>query len=249
MKKLTDVKSYIVSYLKILGREKIAIFICLPTALVALLICAIMLLNIEKRSYDIPTDEIYVTESATEKQTYPPNSPYGLEFESLGNGTCAVVGIGSFGEKELKIPKNNPQGEIVAEIKPYAFKNCDELESVIIPSTVERIGENAFKGCASLIYIDVDMDNEYFTSISGVLFSKNKTRLIYYPPKKAGERYYLNPNVKIIDDNAFEGVKGITAILYPNNTADFEAISIGKGNEILHTLPITCNYTGENSGK
>ena len=249
MKKLTDVKIYVVSYLKHLGRERIAIFICIPTALFALLICAALLLSTEKNKYEIPDDAVYITESITEKYTYPPDSPYGIAFESIGDGTCAVVGIGSFEEKELKIPQKNSRGEMVTEIKSNAFKNCTKLEAIIIPKTVERIGENAFKGCASLIYIDVDMDNEYFTSISGVLFSKNKTRLIYYPPKKAGERYYLNPNVKIIDDNAFEGVKGITAILYPNNTADFEAISIGKGNEILHTLPITCNYTGENSGK
>ena len=88
------------------------------------------------------------------------------------------------------------------------------------------------------------MNNESFASTNGVLFSKNRTRLIYYPPNKADEKYYLNPNVKSIDDYAFENAKGIKVIVYPNSTTDFESISIGKCNEILRTLPITCNYTG-----
>ena len=249
MKKLNDVKIHIVSYFKNLSRERIAIFICIPTALIALSICAIMLLGLENKTPTIPNDTVFVSESLTEKRTYPPNSPYGLEFESLENGTCAVVGIGDFNEKELKIPQKNPRGELVTEIKSSAFKNCDTLEAITVPSTVEHIGEGAFKGCDSLIYIDVDMNNENFTSISGVLFSKSKTRLIFYPPKKTGEKYYLNPNVRKIDDYAFANASGITVILYPKSTADFEAISIGKGNDVLHTLPITCNYVGENNSK
>lgn len=249
MKKIFDVKNYIDLYFKKLTREQIAIFICIPLALVALSVCAIMLLKADKKSYEIPSDAIYVTESATEKRTYPPDSPYGIEFESFDNGSCAIVGIGSFTEKNLKIPQKSPYGEVVTEIKSTAFKNCDNLESITIPSTVQKIEEGAFKGCSSLIYIDVAMDNEYFTSISGVLFSKNKTRLIYYPANRAGDKYYLNPNVKTISDYAFEDAKNISAIFYPNNTSDFESISIGKGNDILHTLPITCNYSGEVGGK
>ena len=244
MRKKTDVKIYITSYFKNLSRERIAIFICIPLALVALLICAIMLLGADKREIESPRDSISFTELQTEKQTYSPDSPYGLEFESLGNGECAVLGIGSFAEKELKIPQQNSRGEIVVEIKANAFKDCDFLEAIVIPSSVKKIGDGAFRGCDSLIYIDVSINNEYFTSISGVLFSKSRSRLIYYPPKKPDERYYLNPNVKTIDDYAFENARSISVIVYPNGTADFEAISIGKGNEILRSLPITCNYTG-----
>ena len=249
MKTLIDVKIHIVSYFKNLSRERIAIFICIPLSLVALSICAIMLLKSNQKAPEIPSDIVYATESPTEKYTYPPDSPYSLEFESLGNGYCAIVGIGSFNEKELKIPQRSPQGEAIIEIKSNAFKGCDTLEVITVPSTVERIGEGAFRNCKSLAYIDVDMNNKSFTSLSGVLFSKSRTQLIYYPPSKAENKYYINPNVKVIDDYAFENAKNITVILYPKSTADFECISIGIGNDILHTLPITCNYVGEISGK
>ena len=244
MRKKTDVKIYIISYLRNLSRERIAIFICVPLSLVALLICAAMLLGTDKRELKIHNEVTTFTELQTEKQTYPPNSPYGLEFESIGNGECVILGIGSFNEKELKIPQQNSRGEIVVEIKANAFKDCDFLEAIVIPSSVKKIGDGAFRGCDSLAYIDVSINNESFTSIGGVLFSKSRSRLIYYPPKKPDDKYYLNPNVKTIDDYAFENAKGIKVIVYPNSTTDFESISIGKCNEILRTLPITCNYTG-----
>ena len=244
MKDLTRIKIYVSSYFRNLSRERIAIFICIPISLVALLICAIMLLSLDKKAMQKPNVNNAVTEAATEKITYSPENPYSLEYESLGNGCCAIVGIGSFNGKDLKIPQTNSRGETVTEIAPKAFSDCNTLESVFIPSTVEEIGNKAFRGCRSLIYIDVDMNNKSFTSISGVLFSKNRSRLIYYPAKRVGERYYLNANVRAIDDHAFADAEDISVILYPNSTADFEAISIGKGNDILHTLPITCNYTG-----
>ena len=249
MKKLNDVKNYIISYFKNLSREKIAIFICIPLSLIALSISAIMLVRLNQTKPEFPDEAVIVTDTSAEKPDYPPDSPYSLDFESLEGGKCAISGIGDFDDKELKIPKKSPNGELVVEIKSNAFKDCQMLESVIIPSTVEQIGKNAFSGCTSLIYIDVEMDNESFASIGGVLFSKSRTRLIYYPASKADEKYYLNPNVKAIDVNAFKDAKSLTAILYPKSTADFEKITIGEGNDVLKALPITCNYTGSGSGK
>ena len=249
MKKMNDVKTHIISYFKNLSRERIAIFICIPLSLVALSISAVMLVRLNRFTPQIPNETVIATEAPTQSSSYPPDSPYGLCFEKLNNGKCAISGIGDFNDKELKIPRKSPNGELVVEIKANAFENCEMLESVTIPDTVEVIGKNAFSGCSSLIYIDVDIDNEAFTSLSGVLFSKSRTRLIYYPAGKTDEKYYLNPNVKAIDANAFEDAKRLTAILYPKSTADFEAITIGEGNEIIKALPITCNYTGSNSGK
>ena len=244
MKKLTLVKNRTYFYFKNLSRERIAVFICIPLALVALSICAIMLVHSSEKNVDEPIEAITFTEEATKKITYPPDSAYSLTYESLGNGECAVSGIGGFSNNELKIPQKSPEGETVVEIKSGAFDGCETLETISIPLTVTSIGNGAFRNCPSLIYIDVASNNENFTSISGVLFSKSKTRLIYYPPKKVGDKYYLNPNVKQIDDYAFENALGIKSINYPLGTAEFESISIGKGNDVFRALPITCNYTG-----
>ena len=248
MKKLTELKIYVTSYFNNLSRERIAIFICIPIAVVALCICAIMLLKTDNKNTEI-TEKIATEEITEQIPLYPPDSPYSLEFESLGEGRCAILGIGNFEEKELKIPQKSPNGETIVEIRANAFKNCEFIEMISLPSTIEKIGDDAFKGCVSLIYIDVDMNNESFASVSGVLFSKNRNRLIFYPPNKADEKYYLTANVKTIDNYAFEDAKNLKVILYPKSTADFEAITIGKGNDILLSLPITCNYVLSNNSK
>ena len=93
------------------------------------------------------------------------------------------------------------------------------------------------------------MDNEHYSSVNGVLFSKNKDTLIKYPSNKSSEKYYLNPNVKSIEPNAFEGVKNLSEILYPKSEESFENISVGNGNELLSDISINCNYKGSNNSK
>ena len=41
----------------------------------------------------------------------------------------------------------------VTEIEGNAFAECKELTRIIIPNTINEIGENAFKGCTSLQYV------------------------------------------------------------------------------------------------
>lgn len=245
MKKISDFKSLFSYHIKRLSKEKIAIFICIPLSLIALSICAILLLGADKSApsdTDKVKDTVTQTERRKETYAYPSNSPYSLEFESLGDGLCAISGIGGFTEKELKIPKEGPNGEKIVAINEKAFYNCDTLESVFISASIEKIGAAAFRGCSSLAYVGVDMNNEHFCSVGGVLFSKGKSRLIFYPPNRGNDKYYLSEGIKQIDAFAFEGAKNLSVILYSKGTAEFEKIDIGKGNETLLKLPITCNY-------
>lgn len=245
MKKISKIKDYIRFYFGRMSREKIAIYICIPLSLLALSVCAVLLVMSDMRNSK-KDDEVNVNQQETQTEkvtyTYASNNPYSLEFKSLGDGLCAVSGIGGFGEKDLKIPLKSPSGEKVVEISAKAFYDCDMIESITIHDQIERIGSGAFRECSSLIHIGVDMGNEYFSSANGVLFSKDKSRLIYYPPKRVNNKYYLNSSVKKIEDYAFEEAKNISLIYYPKGTSEFEKIDFGKGNEILQTLPITCNY-------
>ena len=244
MEKLQDIKQRIYLYCRSLSRERIAVFICIPLALIALSICAVMLLtmNNEKSAPANKAETEIAGSTPNEMQTFAPNNPYGLEFKRTGEGICSVVGIGDFKEKDLKIPPKSPNGDVVVKITDSAFSGCDKLETITIPSTVTEIDSKAFIDCSSLMYIDVDIESDSFKSIGGVLFSKSKARLICYPQSKSGDKYYLNPNVKLIEAYAFYSPKNLSAILYPESASSFEAIQIGNGNEALKKLPVTCNY-------
>ena len=74
------------------------------------------------------------------------------------------------------------------------FSKCQYLNYITIPKNVQSIGkfypEECFY-CTSLKEINVDSNNTKFCSEEGVLFNKDKTKLICYPASKESEEYSI----------------------------------------------------------
>ena len=74
------------------------------------------------------------------------------------------------------------------------FSKCQYLNYITIPKNVHSIGgfypEECFY-CTSLKEINVDSNNTKFCSEEGVLFNKDKTKLICYPASKELEEYII----------------------------------------------------------
>lgn len=119
---------------------------------------------------------------------------------------------------------------------------CDnsytKLKSISLPESLEKIGEGCFRignykeitipknvseigicsfSSESLERILVDNDNQYFTSVSGVLFTKDKSELIRYPTNKGGSSYTIPSSVKNIWDRAFEDNLKLKEIKVPQS--------------------------------
>ena len=228
-----------------ISKERIAVFICVPITVLSVIVSAVLLYGNgrDKKQVSEIEEELthnYLFEEIPELRPAVKNS---LEYQSIGDGSCLVMGIGECTDSEIVIPEKSPSGEYVVGIGNGAFENCRQLVSISIPESVTNIGVGVFRGCSSLVIISVENDNEFYSSSGGILYSKDKQRLICCPAARIGENYLLNPNVKTIDDYAFDGVKNLCRVLYEKSTADFERINIGKGNEDLLMLPITCNYS------
>ena len=116
--------------------------------------------------------------------------------------------------------------ETASDIGYSAFVDCISLKDVILNEGVKKIDENAFVGCTSLTVIEipksateiagsafircdqlkefiVNSENTSFSVEDGVLFDKNKTKIIRYPNGKNGIRYEVPKNVMNIDECAF----------------------------------------------
>ena len=78
----------------------------------------------------------------------------GLEFTSNGDGTCIVSGIGTCTDTEIVIPAAY-NGERVTGIGEFAFSDCLDLTSVMIPDSVASIGKYAFTWCKGLKSITI----------------------------------------------------------------------------------------------
>jgi len=97
------------------------------------------------------------------------------------------------------------------------FSGCRHLTNITIPSSVINIEAEAFSGLPNLSTITVDAANPVYSSVDGVLFDKNQTTLVEYPPGKAGTSLTIQNSVTNIGDGAFSGCSGLASITIPNS--------------------------------
>ncbi len=163
--------------------------------------------------------------------------------------------------------------ETVEEITDYAFNSCGALMSITIPESVCTIGEHAFYwagindvtipksvvsigvsafgSCSNMNNIYVDSANESFSSLDGILYDKELTRLLQCPsPKTKAE---IPETVEIIDESAFAQCWNLKTIDIPEsvkiigenaffNCNALESISIPKSiNEIGEAAFMYCS--------
>ena len=107
-----------------------------------------------------------------------------------------------------------------------AFFGCTSLARITIPEGVSFIGGRAFVGCESLTAINVAESNAHFSSSRGVLFNKDQSILISYPPVISGS--YTIPNgVVSIGDFAFSGCHRLTSITIPRSVESLMSSTFG----------------------
>lgn len=113
----------------------------------------------------------------------------------------------------------------VTEIGEDAFCGCVALTSINIPDSVYEI-QYPFNGCSSLTDIYVSKDNNDFSSEDGVLYDKDKAKLICVP---AGKKCHFEiPNsVTYICKSALEGCVSFSI---PNTVEFIEQEFLGDTN-------------------
>lgn len=114
--------------------------------------------------------------------------------------------IGCYSLASIEIPNS------VISIGEIAFSGCESLTNVVIGSSVTSIGSRAFKDCTSLTSIDVDINNQYYKSVDGNLYSKDGTILIRYSEGKQDTSFTIPSSVTTIGDSAFSGCTSLTSI-------------------------------------
>jgi hypothetical protein len=97
-----------------------------------------------------------------------------------------------------------------------AYPPGKQENTYTIPSSVTSIGDYAFSRCSSLTSIAVDSQNPAYSSVDGVLFNKDITHLVTYPPGKQKSTYTIPSSVISIGNSAFSDCSSLTSITIPS---------------------------------
>lgn len=114
-------------------------------------------------------------------------------------------------------------------IDEMAFWECD-FTTITIPASVISIGADAFTLCRDLKSINVSASNTAYSSLSGVLYDKYKTKLIRCPEAYSGT-LTVPGSVKTIGDRVAAGCDALISVKLPDSVT-----TIGDGAFICKTL-------------
>ena len=159
----------------------------------------------------------------------------------------------------------------VTSIGSWAFSRCTSLANIIIPDSITSIGSGAFNDCTSLtsatigngvtniadadifLYcislteISVNSENANYSSENGILFNKDKTKLICYPAGKKDSSYSIPDSVTSIGLLAF-AYSSLTSITIPDSVTSISGSAFGNCTSLTSvTIPNGVTSIGDNA--
>lgn len=115
------------------------------------------------------------------------------------------------GSDETLVIPDEINGCKITTIRNGIFKNSSTLTDVTLPKTLSHIDSRAFTGCSALVSIHVSAENNSYASQDGILYNKEKTKVILCPPGTEGG-ILLSEKVTEISNGAFSDCSALTGI-------------------------------------
>ena len=155
--------------------------------------------------YDGYNEEITVPSSIDGKTVI------GLDKPVFYNGGSGVK------IKKITIP------DTIQTIGNSVFASIPELTTITIPKNVSKIGLYNFAKDDKLVTINVNSANPYFISVDGVLYNKNKSQIVGFPPGKKANYTGISSLTKIGEFSFYYATK-VEKVTIPKTVK-----SIGEG--------------------
>ena len=96
-----------------------------------------------------------------------------------------------------------------------SLHNCSSLTSLYIPRNLTEIGRNALGGCTNITNYMCSGMNPYFKTVGGVIFTKDMTQIVAYPPAATATTYDIPSTVTTIWQRTFNYANNLTEINIP----------------------------------
>ena len=178
----------------------------------------------------------------TEKEIYIPNTYQGSPVTAIGerafagndeitgiyfNGGVETIGKGAFGSChnlcEVRL------SDSIKEIGKFAFFNTALMEASL-PTSVIKIGDEAFGACYDLISFSTPRTNTVYETIDGHLYSKDGKTLVQYAIGNPNESFSIPDSVEKVEARAFSQSIKLKAISVPASVKE-----LGEG--VFRAIP------------
>lgn len=154
----------------------------------------------------------------------------GLLYVPLDDGTLlATIPDGATVSGDIVIPETFGEGDDLKTITEVDIEimHSFDVTTVYLSKSVKRFSEPYFASNWNLREINVDEENQFFTSVDGVLFNKDITEIIKYPPAKIGTSYSIPSTVTTVRQWCFDKSK-LEAIVIPNSVRQLETAAFSS---------------------
>ncbi|MBE6675692.1 MAG: leucine-rich repeat domain-containing protein [Ruminococcaceae bacterium] len=201
----------------------------------------------------------------------PTEPSEGLEFESNGDGTCALIGIGTCTDTYIVIPETSPNGDMLTTIGYNAFLDCDYITGVTIPKGVTCIEQYAFSGCtgisnihfpasvemiscpvtdgcSNLVSITVEEGNNCYYSENNCLIRKDVDEYSnneLYTLIAGCQTSIIPEEIEVIGELAFAGCTGLTKIIIPEGVNTIQLGAFAYTSLISVIIPNSVTEIGD----
>ena len=149
---------------------------------------------------------------------------------SLNNETKAPYSLIIYPRAKSNTTYQIPEG--INNLEFAAFYKCSNLINLNVPKSIEsfpvvdwwdyKCWENN-----SVENINISSENETYSSVDGVLFNKDKTKLILYPAGKRQANYSIPETVNEISDGAFYTANNLKSIEIPDSVVSISEEAFG----------------------
>lgn len=149
-----------------------------------------------------------------------------LVYTLSGDGKSYSVGAdGGFTVKQVEIPTTYENLPVTA-IAESAFKDCTQIQSVVIPQGVTSIGKQAFYGCTGLLSVTIPegmltIDSMAFydcSSLSAIKLPEGLTEIGTYAFKGCSKlkTVAIPEGVEMVQVHSFENCTALKSVIFPS---------------------------------
>lgn len=151
-----------------------------------------------------------------------------LVFDLVGSSAYSVRAANTSISGNIEIPQTY-NGKPVVVIQNSAFKDCSNVTSVLIPSSIKSIGINAFENCSNITETTIP---------EGVTLIGNNT---FLGCEKLAS-VTLPTSLENIGANAFAGCTSLTSIVLPKNIQEIGANAFGETSKYGNKIEMTSEF-------